>query len=449
MSVPRYWSVSGTFRVLVLYLVLVAYSAGYEYFYAGQLTELFHDDYTTYDLSKTQIYTLLCFLTPLAILPIGTRLRAPGQFIAGALAVFLFIPIPIVFVPMVSAAEFWHVYVLLWLGYLAVCTLSSVAAGMPLPAVSEGGFRDLVIIFFLLVGLGFAYSLATNRFAIVSLGKAHAAQADVTVSGLQGYLLVGYISSFGGLLIAMAIMFRRYYVIPLALLGFVCCYGLLSERGALLMPGWILYVWVAQRVYFRDSAIKYLLTVMAPFACGLVLVTLIGVEDRQSVFYDALTLANYRLYSVPAISFNVYYNFFATHPLTYWSHIGLVSTFVAYPYGQPLALVMQEAYRLGNYNAAFLETDGLAAAGTVMLPFISMIFGFVLAVINSCMRGLNLTLLAVVTAGSSIALIDTGLGPGLLTNGLLALTLVLLFAPRNASWNLLYLKRFHRQQAPR
>ena len=106
---------------------------------------------------------------------------------------------------------------------------------------------------------------------------------------------------------------------------------------------------------------------------------------------------------------------------------------------------MAEAYSLGNYNASFLETDGVAAAGTVMLPFISIIFGLVLVAINSCMRGLNLTLCAIVMAGSSVALSDTGLGPGLLTNGLALLTLILLFAPRSASWNLRYLNRSQRR----
>jgi hypothetical protein len=74
-----------------------------------------------------------------------------------------------------------------------------------------------------------------------------------------------------------------------------------------------------------------------------------------------------------------------------------------------------------------------------MLPFISIIFGLVLLAVNSCLRGLNLTLYAIVMAGSTIALVDTGLGPGLLTNGLIFLTVILLFAPRHASWNLRYL----------
>ena len=446
---PSQWSNSSIFRVLTLYVVLVLYSAAYEYFYAAQLTTLFHDDYTTFDLSKSEIYTLICFLTPLAILPIGTRLRAPGQFVAAALAVFIFIPIPIVFAPMVGAAEFWGVYRLLWLGYFAACSLSSLTVQVPLPVVSERRFREIILALYLLFGLGFAYTLATNHFAIVGLAKAHAAAADVTVSGLQGYMLVGYVTSFGGLLVAVAIMFRKYYLLLLALAGFVCCYGTLEERNAILMPAWIAYVYLAHKFYFRDSATKYLLTVMAPFVCGVLLATFLGLEDRQSVLYSAFTLANYRLYSVPAIGFNVYYNFFATHPLTYWSHIGFISNFVTYPYAQPLALVMAEAYRLGNDNASFLETDGVAAAGTVMLPFISIIFGLVLVAINSCMRGLNLTLCAIVMAGSSVALIDTGLGPGLLTNGLALLTLELVFAPRSASWNARYLDRFRRRPASR
>jgi hypothetical protein len=439
MILPSRIALSSIFRVLALYLGLVIYSATYEYFYSTQLTVLIHDNYTAFDFSRLEIYRLICFLTPLAILPIGTRLRAPGQLIAGAAAVFIFIPIPIVFVPMVSSAEFWHVYALLWVGYFATCSLSSLAVRIRLPVVSEQGFRRGMLIFFVLLALGFLYALATNHVATPSLAKAHEATADVTVTGWQGYMLVGYITSFGGLFVAIIIMFRKYYLLPLALAGFVCCYVTLAERNAVLMPAWIAYAYLAQRFFYRDSVLKFMASVAAPFLIGVVAATLIGLEDRQSVFYDVFTLASYRLYSIPAIGFNVYYDFFSIHPLTYWSHIGVVSNFVNYPYGQPLALVMAQAYELGNDNASYLQTDGLAAAGASMLPFISIIFGLVLLAMNSCMRGLNLTLYAIVMAGSTIALVDTGLGPGLLTNGLIFLTVILLFAPRHASWNLRYL----------
>lgn len=106
------------------------------------------------------------------------------------------------------------------------------------------------------------------------------------------------------------------------------CYGLLSERTPVLMPFWITYVYFAQRWFFRDSVIRYVLTIMAPFAICFSLLFILGLEDRTSIFYDLFTLENYRLYSVPAISFNVHYNYLTDHPFTCWSHIGLISNFV-------------------------------------------------------------------------------------------------------------------------
>lgn len=440
---PRHWTLStrGAFWLLVLYLVLVLYSVAYEYFYATQLTELYHDDYTAFDFSKLGIYRLLCFLTPLALLPLGTRLRSPAQLIVGAAAVFIFIPIPVVFVAMVSETEFWRVYALLWVSYLTVSTLATLAVNIRLPTVTDVRYQRALLIALLVGGFGFAYTVATNHWAIVSFDQAHGAQAQVTVAGWEAYLLGGYLGSFGGLVVAFAVMFRKYYLLPLALIGYFCCYGSLSERNALLMPLWILYVFMMQRVFFRESVIRYALTVMAPFLFFFSLSFVLGLQDRLSTFYDIFTLANYRLYSVPAIGFNVYYSFFSINPHTHWSHIGFISNFVHYPYGEPLPIVMANAYELGNDNASFLETDGIAAAGVAMMPFISVIFGLVMVGINTCLRGLNITLCAIVMSGVSVILIDTGLGPGLVTNGLALMTVALLFAPRDAPWNRRYLQR--------
>jgi hypothetical protein len=237
--IPRHWSVAGIVKVLALYLLLVLYSAAYEYFYATELTALYRDDYTAFDPGKLGVYQLLCFLTPLAVLPLGGRVRAPAQLIVGAAVVFIFIPIPIVFVPMVSEAEFWRVYALLWLGYFAVCSMASLSINLRLPVMTDQRYRRGLFVFFLLAALGFALTVATNHFQIVSLEKAHAAQADVTIKGLQGYLLGGYLGSCGGLSIALMIMYRKYYLLPLVLLGYYCCYGALAERNAVLMPLWI------------------------------------------------------------------------------------------------------------------------------------------------------------------------------------------------------------------
>ncbi len=421
-------------RYAVLYFVLVAYGAAYEYFYEFELTPLFHDMFTEYDPARSGIYTRILFLTPLAILPIGTQFRAAGQFIAGTLAILIFIPIPIVFVPIASVEGFWSIYFLLWIGYFIVCSLSSVDIDVGPASFTEAGFKRLLIAVFTIVGVGLLYVMATNRVQLVSLDEAHAARAGVTIAGLQGYLIPGYISSFGGLLIAAAIAYRRRLLLLLAVAGYLICYMTIEERTAAVMPLWIAFIYLAQRYVYRQSVIRYFLCIMGPFFAFTAAAAISGTTNHKSLFFDIFTLANYRVYSVSAISFNLYYNFFLLNPHTYWSHITVVSNFVSNPYGQPLASVMAHAYRLGNYNASFLETDGLAAAGTAAIPFICLIFGAVLVSLNVCLRRLDVKLLAVVTAGSSIALVDTGIGPGVLTNGLALLGLVLWVAPREPPW---------------
>lgn len=423
-------------RFFALYVALVFFSATYVYFYANQLTRIYHDPFTAYDAAKHNVYALVVFLTPISILPVGIRFRAPGQFIVAALTVFLLIPIPVVFVAMVSEHEFWSIYALLWVGYLCLSTCSSISVRLPLPNVTEHAYRQIFVALYVLVGLGLLYVAATNHLSIVGLREAHAARRSITVSGLDGYLLGGYLASFGGLLMALSIMHRKYYLLVLSLAGYVVCFASLEEREAALMPIWLIYVMLTQQIFYKDSITKFVFTAMAPFMVGVLFAGIVGTEERQSVLFYAFSLANYRLFSVPAIAFNVYYNFFEIHPLTYWSHITLVSKFISYPYGEDLGSVMQGAYHLGSYNASFLQTDALAAAGTTSLPFVCLGVGLVIIFINSCMRGLNSTICAIVMAGPSIALVNTGIGPSVLTNGLALLSVLMLLIPRDAQWNL-------------
>ncbi len=422
-------------QYLTLYGILVAYGAIYEFFYQYQLSPLFHDIFIAYDPTRAGIYRAIIFLTPLAILPLGTKLRAAGQFIAGTMAIIIFIPIPIVFVPFPSLREFWSVYWTLWIGYFLVCLLSSLDIDLRVSYFSEDRYSRLLRVLYVSIGLALLYVLASNRVELVSLSNAHAARHGVTVSGLQGYLIPGYFSSFGGLLVAVAIRFRRFGLLFLALLGFLICYVTIEERTAAIMPLWLAYVYCTQRFFYRNSAIRFLLCVMAPFLILVAGATIIGTSHRHSFFYYVFTLATYRIYSIPANAFNVYYNYFQFNPHTYWSHINVVSKFVQNPYGgQSLPHLMNLSYHLGSYNASFLETDGLAAAGLPAVPWVCGAFGVILLFLNSCMRRLDIGVLALVTAGSSMALIDTGIGPGLLTNGLVLLALVLSVAPRNSPW---------------
>jgi hypothetical protein len=81
----------------------------------------------------------------------------------------------------------------------------------------------------------------------------------------------------------------------------------------------------------------------------------------------------------------MYINFFQSHPLTYYSHINVVSVFVHYPYQMSLGQVVGFDLVADdlNANANIYATDGYAALGAVGVVLIGAILGLFLSVANA------------------------------------------------------------------
>jgi hypothetical protein len=82
--------------------------------------------------------------------------------------------------------------------------------------------------------------------------------------------------------------------------------------------------------------------------------------------------------AIPAIALDLYNDFFSTHDRTYFCQILLLKPFVACPYIDPLAIVMEKAYQLGNLNASLFATEGIASVGPTLAPL--AVFGCGLAI---------------------------------------------------------------------
>jgi hypothetical protein len=417
-------------RLFCLYSLFVVYAHCYELFLAYQISTTF--SYVRFDFLRLDDYHAVEILMPLAALPVGTRIRAASQYVAGAMIVFVFIPIPLVFIPAVSSPQFWSVFPYLWIAAFVVAALSTRSIAHNIRTLREEKFRPLLIVVASIFFVGLAYTALTNNLSFVDFSQIHDIRNNLQFGGGQGYIIYGFTAAFGGMFAAFAIRYKKLYILPVILTGFAVSYGVLVIKTAALTPFWIVYVAVAQRYFFRTSMIKYFVTLMMPFFLGSIFF-IVSNADRESLLYAGFTIANYRLYTIPAEAFNVYYAFFETHPWTYWSHINIVSYFVSYPYEQPLSVLMEDAFQMGNYNASFVETDGLAAAGVQAIPLAALAFGMALVAVNSCLRGLSPFFVAIVMASPAIVFIDVGIGTGLLTNGVGMLALFLLFAPRESS----------------
>lgn len=116
----------------------------------------------------------------------------------------------------------------------------------------------------------------------------------------------------------------------------------------------------------------------------------------------------------------VYADFFATNPITYYSHINFISLFVAYPYTMSIGeLIGSDALGFAglNANANFWATDGIAALGIPGIIIIGAIIGFCLLVANSIIAPSErrLSFLAVVPFIMSVT--NASFFTGVLTGG--------------------------------
>jgi hypothetical protein len=94
--------------------------------------------------------------------------------------------------------------------------------------------------------------------------------------------------------------------------------------------------------------------------------------------------------------------------------VNVLKSFIDCPYREPLAIVMQNAYNAGNFNASLFATEGIASVGVVFAPLAAFICGLVVAVGNSASSGLP----------SRFVLLSAGVLPQILLNVSLTITFV-------------------------
>jgi hypothetical protein len=434
IELPSARSLAGLAR---LYSTLVAYGLAYLFVYAELIVPIYGAfmRYVAFDASRLAEYLAIVFIAPMAMLPIGTRLRTPGQMIYGTVCVWSFIPIPIHFLAQVPEGEFWTVFAVLWFGSLLLALASRKRFKVevrPLSVVRYRQYSTSIVIFLCLGTL-----LATQwNFTLVTLDDASRVRGDIQIPGLLGYVLFPYMNCFGALGVATAIAFRRYWLGALAVVNFVITFGVITAKAAVLAPPWLLYFALASRYFIKDSIVRFLLVMMAPFLST----SLIWLAARDTLEPGLLKTAAYgffmwiggRLFTIPQAAFSVYHDFFLTHQYTYWSHINVVSWIVEYPYAQPMPVVLQNTYGLGNYNAGFIMTDGLQAAGVAGIGLACLAVAGVIIALNSAAAGLGMRYLAVALCTALIGVNDISFATWLVTGGIAPMFLLFLYAPRGA-----------------
>src|SRR5262249_22561743 len=156
---------------------------------------------------------------------------------------------------------------------------------------------------------------------------------------------------------------------------------------SLFAPVWLIILAVASRAFSTRTAVT--LSLLVPILVGILLARLVdlnAISYQQFIAY--FSLVNFRMIALTSSALDFYNDFFAHHDLTWFCQVNVLKSFIDCPYREPLAIVMQNAYNVGNFNASLFATEGIASVGVVLAPLAAFICGLVVAVGNSVSSGL-------------------------------------------------------------
>jgi hypothetical protein len=281
---------------------------------------------------------------------------------------------------------------------------------------------DRLLMAILVLGAAAVAAGASYDFRIVPIGEIYEFRDAMTKPVILNYL-IGMVS--GALLpfaFAGFVMRKAYWRAAAALLVLLCVYPVVFTKAALFAPFWIVAVLILSRLFEARAAV--VLSLLAPVAGSLVLIALFG-----NMAAPVFSIINFRMVAVPSVAVGIYSDFFSSHDLTYFCQISLFKSIMQCPYHEQLSLVMEKAYKLGNFNASLLA-EGIASVGLVFAPVAVLVSGLVVAIGNRLSAGLPPAFVMVSAALIPQLLLNISLFTVLLTHGAALLFLLWYLTPR-------------------
>lgn len=180
---------------------------------------------------------------------------------------------------------------------------------------------------------------------------------------------------------------KNWWRAALALVLLLLFYPITLSKLALFAPAWLLLLTLGSR--FFEARTTVVLSLLLPVLLGVLLARLFetgGISFQQFIAY--FSLVNFRMVALPSSALDYYNDFFSKNELTHFCQVNLIKAFVFCPYREPLALVMQNAYQIGNFNASLFATEGIASVGMIWAPVAALVCGVIISLGNCLSAGL-------------------------------------------------------------
>ncbi|MCG2671588.1 hypothetical protein ACFPFP_32125 [Bradyrhizobium sp. GCM10023182] len=186
---------------------------------------------------------------------------------------------------------------------------------------------------------------------------------------------------------AFFVVQRARWRAALCLLLLLMFYPITLSKLALFAPVWLIILAVTSQLFLARTAVT--LSLLAPILFGVLLARLFDLNAiSYPQFIGYFSLVNFRMIALTSSALDFYNDFFAHHDLTWFCQVNVLKSFIDCPYREPLAIVMQNAYNAGNFNASLFATEGIASVGVVLAPLAAFVCGLIIAAGNSASSGL-------------------------------------------------------------
>jgi hypothetical protein len=282
---------------------------------------------------------------------------------------------------------------------------------------------DRLLMFILVLGAATVALGAYYNFRIVTIDGIYQYRDQFDAPALVHYLITIVSSALLPFAFAGFVAARANYRAAAVLAVLLLFYPVTLTKISLFAPFWLVALLVLAKLF--PARIAVVLSLLLPILAGLVALALPGLHGTP---YFATI--NFRMLAIPSVAMDIYSDFFSGHDLTHFCQISFLKPIMHCPYREQLSLVMEKAYKLGNFNASLFATEGIASVGLLFAPATVFACGLVIALGNRLSAGLPAGFVLVSGAVLPQALLNVPLSVAMLTYGMGLLFLLWYITPR-------------------
>jgi hypothetical protein len=296
----------------------------------------------------------------------------------------------------------------------------------PIPrsfVLSERNF-DLVLISILVLAAAAIAVGAIYNFRLVAFTKIYDYRDTLDSPKALNYLVTIVSSVLLPFAFAGFVARGAWWGASAAVLLLLAFYPITLSKLPLFAPIWLGGLLVLSAIFRARTAV--VLSLFLPILCGVVVH--IAFKSPSALYFSTV---NFRMIAVPSNAMDIYNDFFSRHDLTWFCQISAVKQIMSCPHQEPLWILMERAYNLGNLNASLFATEGIASVGLLWAPLSAFACGLVIALGSRMADGLPYGFVLLSGAILPLILLNVPLSIVLLTHGAAILFVLWYITPRS------------------